>query len=107
MRAAAERGTTMINNISESALRIATKIDPSGAIHDREASQQKAKDVRDARPVEGSEQSAHTQKQDPRKEEGSSRYLLEERHVVFEKYDKNGDLILRIPPSQTPVSTVA
>jgi hypothetical protein len=69
MRAAAERGTTMINNISESALRIATKIDPSGAIHDREASQQKAKDVRDARPVEGSEQSAHTQKQDPRKEE--------------------------------------
>ena len=97
----------MINNISESALRVATKVDPSGAIHDREASQQKAKEIREARPVEESEQSGQAKSKDQRKDEGSSRYLLEERHVVFEKYDKNGDLVLRIPPSQTPVNTVA
>jgi hypothetical protein len=97
----------MINNISESALRVASKIDPSGAIHDREVSQQKAREIRDARPVEKSEPGGQSEKKDLKKEEGSSQYLLEERHVVFEKYDKNGDLILRIPPSQTPVNTVA
>ena len=97
----------MINNISESALRVATKIDPSGAIHDKEVSQQKAKEIRDARPVEESESGSQAEKKDSRKEEGDSRYLLEERRVVFEKYDKNGDLVLRIPPSQTPVNTVA
>ena len=97
----------MINNISESALRVVTKIDPSGAIHDKEVSQQKAKELRDARPVEHSEQSGQAQLNDAQNEETSSQYLLEDRHVVFEKYDKNGDLILRIPPSQTPVDTVA
>ncbi len=97
----------MINNISESALRVATKIDPSGAIHDKEVSQQKAKEIRDARPVEKSESGSQAEKKDPGKEEGDSKYLLEERHVVFEKYDKNGDLVLRIPPSRTPVNTVA
>ena len=97
----------MINNISESALRVATKIDPSGAIHDREASQQKAKEVRDARPVEQSEPGGQAGKKDAKKEEGDSRYLIEERHLVFEKYNKNGDLVLRIPPSDKPVNTMA
>ena len=97
----------MINNISESALRTATKVDPSVAIHNQEAGQQKAKEIRDARPVEKSEAGGQTEKKDQKKDEGSSRYRLEERHVVFEKYDENGDLVLRIPPSQTPVNTVA
>ena len=97
----------MINHINEGALRVATKIDPSSAIHDREVSQQKAHELREARPVEKSERGGQAERKDPKKEEGSSRYLLEERHVVFEKYDENGDLVLRIPPSQTPVNTMA
>ena len=97
----------MINNISESTLRIASKVDPSGAIHDKEASQQKAKEILEARPVEKSEPGGGAEKKDPKKDEGSSKYLLEERRVVFEKYDENGDLILRIPSSETPVNTLA
>ena len=48
----------MINNISENTLRIASKIDPSGAIHEKEVTQQKAKELSDARPVEKSEAGA-------------------------------------------------
>ena len=93
----------MINNISEGTLRVATKIDPSGAIHDKEVHQQKAKEISEARPVEASEASDRAQKKETKRDEGSSRFLMGDRQMVFEKYDRNGDLVLRIPPSQEPV----
>jgi hypothetical protein len=96
----------MINNISEGALRIASKIDPSGVIHDREVSQQKANEVRNARPVEKSEGSTQAQAKKAQKEKGSEQFLFEDKHMVFEKYDKNGELILRMPPSDKPVDQV-
>ena len=94
----------MINNISEGALRVASKIDPSGAVHDKEVLQQKAREMSEARPVEASEAGGQAQKKDTQpKDQGTSRYLLADRQMVFEKYDRNGDLILRIPPSMNPV----
>jgi hypothetical protein len=97
----------MINNISESTLRVASKIDPSGVIHEKEVYQQKAKQLREARAVEQSDAGDQAQAKADRKEEGSSRYMLDDKKIVFEKYDRNGDLILRIPPSQKPVDKVA
>jgi|GEM_PF-603462 len=96
----------MINNISEGALRVASKIDPSGAIHEKEVNQQKAREVLEARPVEQSDQGNKAEARKAKEDESTGKYLLEDRHVVFEKYDKNGDLVLRIPPSQTPVDKV-
>jgi hypothetical protein len=93
----------MINNISETTLRIASKIDPSGAIHDKEVTAQKAKELRKARPVEKSEQGNQAQVDSRRKKEDSSRYLMDDNRIVFEKYNKNGDLIFRLPPSDKPV----
>ena len=97
----------MINNISENTLRIASKIDPSGAIHEKEVTQQKAKELSDARPVEKSEAGAQAQSENRAKQEDSSRYLVEEDQLVFEKYNKNGDLIFRLPPSENPVDKLA
>jgi hypothetical protein len=99
----------MINNISEGTMRVASKIDPINVIHDKEINQQKFNEMREARPVEQSDAGSHAQSKDAHKkeEEGSSKYLVDEKQVVFEKYDKNGDLILRIPPSQKPVDHVA
>ncbi len=95
----------MINGISEGALRVASKIDPIGVIHEKEVNQQKAKEILDARPVEKSDGSA--QAQDKKlQEKGKEQFLFEDEHMVFEKYDKNGDLILRIPPSDKPVDQV-
>lgn len=93
----------MINNISEGALRIVSKIDTVGAVQERELSQQKAQELRQVRPVEKSEAGSPGNKQKPKKEEDSSKYVVEENRLVFEKYDSKGELIFRIPPSQKPV----
>jgi hypothetical protein len=97
----------MINNISESTLRVASRSDPSVALHDKEIQQQKDKQVREARPVEHSEAGAQTRKENTKAENESSKFLFAEKQIVFEKYDRNGELILRIPPSATPVDEVA
>ena len=96
----------MINNISEGALRVASKIDPSGAIHEKEVNQQKARVIQEARPVEKSDHGNKAEARKAKEDETSGKFKLDDKHVVFEKYDKNGDLILRIPPSQTPVDKV-
>ena len=97
----------MINNISESTLRVASKIDPSVVVHDREINQQKDRQIREARPVEHSEAGAQTRKENTEADKGSSKFLFAEKQMVFEKYDRNGELVLRIPPSATPVDEVA
>lgn len=96
----------MINNISEGALRVASKIDPSGAIHEKEVNQQKATEVREARPVEKSDQGNKAEARNAKEDKTTSKFRKDDRHMVFEKYDRNGDLILRIPPSLTPVDKV-
>ncbi len=97
----------MINNISEGAMRVATKIDPSAVVQDKEAYQQKAKQVREARPVEQAEAGRQARAETQPKNDVSSKFLLNGKRVVFEKYNKDGDIILRIPPSETPVDEMA
>jgi hypothetical protein len=97
----------MINNISEGTLRVASRIDPSVAVHDKEILQQKDRQIRQARPVEHSEAGAQTRKENTKTDEGSGKFLFADKHIVFEKYDRNGELVLRIPPSTTPVDEVA
>jgi hypothetical protein len=93
----------MINNISEGTLRILSKVDAPSAVQDRELTQQKAEEVRQVRPVEKSEAGSQSQKKKPKKEENSSKYVVDNKELVFEKYDSKGELIFRIPPSQKPV----
>ncbi len=92
----------MINNISEGALRTAVKIDPGEALQDRQVNQAKSEEIRRARPVEDTESGAKTGSKNARKEP-SSKYLLEEKMVVFEKYNKDGELLYRLPPNYKPV----
>ena len=99
----------MINNISEGTLRVASRIDPSVAVNDKEVNQQKERQIREARPVEHSEAGAQTRKENTQAEtdKESGKFLFADKKIVFEKYDRNGELILRIPPSETPVDEVA
>jgi hypothetical protein len=96
----------MINNISEGMLRSTTKVDPGNMVHHREVSQQKLAQVKENRPVENSESGTKTESRDARDKE-SSRFMQVENTMVFEKYDKNGDVILRIPPLTKPVNKMA
>lgn len=97
----------MINNISEGALRVASKIDPSGAIHEKEVNQQKDAKIRESRPVEKSDQGGKAEARNAKEDKTTGKFIVKNKHVVFEKYDKNGELILRIPPSMAPVDEVA
>jgi hypothetical protein len=100
----------MINNISEGTLRVASKVDPSVAVHDKEIHQQKDRQIREARPVEHSRAGDQTRKDDTKADKGdkeSGKFLFADKHIVFEKYDRNGELVLRIPPSTKPVDEVA
>lgn len=91
----------MINDINESTMRVATRVGPSDIIHDKQLTQKKAEEAIKARPVESSESGSQTEKK--KEDEGSGKYLVEDKQVIFEKYDAKGELILRIPPSYTPV----
>jgi hypothetical protein len=99
----AERGMAMINNISEAPLRMAAKVDSGGAIQEKQVNVQKAEEIRQVRPVEKSEAGGKSEKKKAKTEEDTSKYVVDNNQVVFEKYDSNGDLILRIPPSYKPV----
>ena len=92
----------MINNISEGALRTVTKIDPGGAIHDKEAAQQQAEVARQERPVEDTESGNKANGKDAGQKD-RSKYVVDGHTVVFEKYDEKGDLVFRLPPSYKPV----
>jgi hypothetical protein len=95
----------MINHISEGLLRSTTKVDPNAVVQDRELLQHKVEQARQDRPVENAEggDRAETRGEDSK---GTSKYTQVEDTMVFEKYDKNGDLILRIPPSEKPVNKI-
>lgn len=93
----------MINNISESVMRSTTKVDPNTVIHDKEMEQQKVEGAKQDRPVENSEAGGEAETKNS-EDQGSSKFMQIERTMVFEKYDRNGDVILRIPPSSKPVN---
>lgn len=94
----------MINNIGEGPLRATMKIDPSVAIHERQATQEKSEALRQARPVENTESDGKAKAKNRETEDkAKSKYLLDDKTVVFEKYNKDGDLVYRIPPSYKPV----
>ncbi len=94
----------MIDNINEVPLRAVTKVDPGGAIQAREHSQLQAAEVRQVRPVENSEAGNKPNAKDTqKKDQGKSKYVVEDNTLVFEKYNQKGDLIYRLPPDYKPV----
>ncbi|MBR9979756.1 MAG: hypothetical protein KFF50_01885 [Desulfatitalea sp.] len=92
----------MISKINEAPLRAVMKADPIGPIHDQEMNRQRADALREARPVEPSSASDATGSKNAEKDP-TSKYLMEGEKVVFEKYNKAGDVIYRLPPSDKPI----
>lgn len=92
----------MISKLNEGPMRTVLKVDPTGAIHDQEMARRKAETLRQDRPVE---HTASGEKADAKyaEKDDSSAYLMEENKVVFEKYNKSGDVVYRLPPSVKPI----
>ncbi len=96
----------MLSGIGENEVRMPSRVDAVTAAGDEVRTQQQAEEVRRARPVEKSESGQKSKANDKQKQE-SSKYKLEETQIVFEKYNKNGDLIFRIPPAHKTVDQKA
>ncbi len=93
----------MINNISDSTVRTVVKNDAAEIINNKEITQQKASAIRQVRPVEKAESGAKANVKKAREQEDSSKYLLEDKTMVFERYNQKGDLVYRVPPAHKPV----
>jgi hypothetical protein len=100
--AGAERGIVMITNINEGPVRAAMKIDAGTAIQDRQVVMEKSESIKQARPIENTESEGKAKKKET-ENQSTTKYLLDNNTVVFEKYDKNGDVIFSIPPNYKPV----
>ncbi len=96
----------MLNGIGDSEIKIPSRAATAAAGGDEIRTQQQAEEVRRARPIEKSEAGQKSKKNEKEKQE-TSRYKLEETKIIFEKYNKNGDLIFRIPPDHKAIDQKA
>lgn len=96
----------MLDTIGQTTIRTTIRPDPGSVLNERDLLIQQAERTREIRPVEKSEE-GNKPKQDTRQQEETSKYKLEEHRIVFEKYNKNGELIFRIPPEQKPINELA
>lgn len=77
----------------------------SGA--DRDARAQKTEAVREARPVEQSNESEKARSEAGADESTRTRNRLEDGKVIVEKYDEDGRLVRRTPPGFLPFGEIA
>ena len=96
----------MLDTIGDSAIRMSTKIDANTANADKDVAIQQTDKIAEERPIEQSGKGTKSDLEQSGKG-GTSKYNLSEGQIVFEKYDKNGNIILRIPPNEKPVDEIA
>jgi hypothetical protein len=96
----------MFDTIGESTVRTVLRPENVSAVTDKEIQAQRAEKLREARPVEKNEDSTDL-KNDAQKKERTTKYDLEEKVIVFEKYNRNGEVVFRMPPKQNPVDELA
>jgi hypothetical protein len=98
----------MFDSIGEPNVRAIVRPEPSIAINAKELQAQQEQKVRESRPIEKSENDSKIK--DEKKEEEkqqTAKYRQEDDRIIYEKYNKNGELIFRIPPKQNPLDELA
>ncbi len=90
----------MLDTLGEATARIATRVATQVAGTENDQVLQQVEKIREVRPVEKAENGQGTELKKEQKEP-STKYNIEDSKIVFEKYDKNGNLIVKIPPSTT------
>jgi hypothetical protein len=90
----------MLDTIGESAVRMTTRTDNNLAVENKDIALKQVEKTVEERPVEESQESA---KPDEETEDSSSGYDVDDGGIYFEKYDKQGNVIFRVPPEQKPI----
>lgn len=99
----------MIDPIGEPNVRSIIRPEPNIEINEREVQTQRDQKIREARSIEKSENGSEIKNEIKEEEEKkqSAKYKQEEDRIVYEKYNKNGQLIFRIPPKSNPLDALA
>lgn len=93
----------MLDTIGESAVRMTTRTDNNLAVENKDVALKQVEKQVEERPIETSQESAKTEPGKEEKDSKSVNYKMDDEGVFFEKYDKEGNVILRVPPEQKPI----
>jgi hypothetical protein len=98
----------MFDPIGEPNVRTIIRPEPNIEINERENQIQQERKVQELRSIEKSEDGSKLKKEkEERENQRSAKYRQEDHKIIYEKYDKNGELIFRIPPKKRPVDALA
>lgn len=96
----------MLETIGESAVRMTTRTDNNLAVEHKDVALEKVEKAVEERPIESSQESARPEPENDEAEKNDG-YNMENDAIFFEKYDKNGNVIYRLPPEQKPIDELA
>lgn len=90
----------MLDTIGESAVRTTNRMDSNLVVENRYIALKKVEKAVEERPIESARESTKTESDDQQKTGG---FNADDAGVYFEKYDKNGNVVFRLPPEQKPI----
>ena len=93
----------MIEPIGESAVRMTTRSDTTMAVDNKDVALEKIEKSVEERPIESVQESTTAESESDTEEEKTSGYNTDDNGIYFEKYDKKGNVIFRVPPEQKPI----
>jgi len=93
----------MLNPISESVVRTTTRVDNNFVQENKDAALEKTAKATEERAVEDSEESTKPNLEDERDLSG---YDVDDEGLYFEKYDKKGNVVYRLPPEKKPIDEI-
>ena len=97
----------MFDVIGDAAAQQIPRTGAFGSGTEKDVAVHKAEQVREARPVEKSNEGEKANLESSRDEDIQSRNRLEDGKIIVEKYDEAGRLVKRTPPGYLPLSEVA
>jgi hypothetical protein len=90
----------MLEPLGEVAVRMTTRTDAHQTTENKELAFQKTEKVSEERPIENTQKSSNAELDTEQETDG---YNLDGRDVFYEKYDKNGNVIIRLPQEKKPI----
>lgn len=99
----------MFDPIGEPNVRTVIRPEPNITINEKESQVQREQKLYELRSIEKSENSSKIKKEkdNDQKNQKNAKYRQEDNKIIYEKYDKNGELIFRMPPKKKPLDELA
>jgi len=98
----------MFDSIGEPNVRTVIRPEPIITINEKENQVQQEQKLYELRSIEKSENSSRIKKEkDDQENQKNAKYRQEDDKIIYEKYDRNGELIYRMPPKENPLDELA